>query len=120
MFIFLKMIYYQNDEIGILEVLEIIFFVQPWPAGLYHFLKKILSMDFTSWSWHLFKFLANHKKEKSLNFFPPLSGILKISKTKNETVKRAIYHKVVQLENLFTQIVTNTRGQNKESKVVQA
>ena len=84
------------------------------------FFLKNVSVEFTFWWWHLCKFLENHKSEKPLNFFSPLSGILKILERKNENVKRAIYHKVMQLENLFTQIAANTRRRNNESKVVRS
>ena len=54
MFIFLEMIYSQNDETGIFEVLQIISFTaQPWWTDLLNnFLKnflKIFSVDFTLW-----------------------------------------------------------------------
>ena len=73
-------------------------------------------LKFISWILHFgggisTNFLKNHKSKKFQNFFPPLLGILKIER-KNETVKRAIYHKIVQLENLFTKIVTNTLNFN--------
>ena len=45
------MMYSQNDETGVLEVVEF---------GFYNFLFLILSVDFTFWWWHLCKFHKNY------------------------------------------------------------
>ena len=48
---------------------------------------KLLSVDFAIQWWYLCEFLENKNSKKSLNFFLPLSDILKISERKWETVK---------------------------------
>ena len=48
--VFVKMMYFQNDEGGILDLPEIEIFLaaQPWWADFYRFfLKKIILVDFT-------------------------------------------------------------------------
>ena len=60
--------YYQNDETGILEVLEVYFAAQPWWEKLLNKFLKILSVNFIIQWWHLCEFVRNKKSKKIVKF----------------------------------------------------
>ena len=62
------MMYSQNDETGVLEVLEIkCFAAQPWWADLYNCFLNSFCRFLTIWWWHICNYLENEKTKKSLN-----------------------------------------------------
>ena len=63
--------YYQNDETGILDVLEVLevyFAAQSWWEKLLNKVLKILSVNFIIQWWHLCEFLGNKTSKKIVNF----------------------------------------------------
>ena len=63
--------YSQNDETGVLDVLEIRVFFRCPAAMVGNFLDnflKILSVYFALWWWNLWNFLEKKKKKKGKNF----------------------------------------------------
>ena len=64
-YVFENDVYSQNDEIGVLELLEIkIFFTAIMVGRLIGNFLEILSMDFALWWLHLCNFLEKKKKKK--------------------------------------------------------